>query len=379
MKLIINLSANADTKADTPERAGMPSAQKVWSVAIALVVLGALAPVPAIADPTLAEVLARLDAVERDDAARLRSLEKENALLRERVRRLETHRSDTARSTAAAAPIYASAAVSPAPGPSLYNTAPVVAVPHSNWTGFYAGASFGHGDQSSGRSTGLAASGVGLPATLQIILSSAAAASVPSAVPTNPSGFIAGGQVGYNYQIQRLVLGAEADISRTQIKGNGTASGAFGENSVGAFATTTVSVEQHLNWLATARARLGYAPNDNLLLYATGGLAYGLVGSSAAASQLECVPQVSQCAVAMGTGSLNTAQSGWALGGGVEYALGDHWFARAEYLHFELGGLAYSLSPIIQPLALAHATTNIGTTAHFNGDIVRAGLNYKLD
>ena len=68
------------------------------------------------------------------------------------------------------------------------------------------------------------------------------------------------------------------------------------------------------SWLATVRGRAGYA-FDRFLIYGTGGAAFGNIQAN------------------FSTHPITTSTStGWTAGGGVEYALGLNWSAKAEYL-----------------------------------------------
>jgi opacity protein-like surface antigen len=89
---------------------------------------------------------------------------------------------------------------------------------------------------------------------------------IPSNVRPNPSGVIGGGQVGYNWQRDRFVAGIEADIQGSNV--NGTFNTFV--------APITSLTTQRLDWFGTVRGRVGLAAN-NVLFYATGGLAYGQV------------------------------------------------------------------------------------------------------
>ena len=137
--------------------------------------------------------------------------------------------------------------------------------PLFSWTGIYAGINAGyHWGGSSYSFIGTDTDGAGLGSAL-----GAGAILAPAAHGSN--GFIGGGQIGYNYQIQSFVLGLEVDID-----------GATGRNSVtdlhGAdlgFVPIASNSAQQLDWLGTVRGRLGWTPIDHLLIYGTGGLAFG--------------------------------------------------------------------------------------------------------
>src|SRR5262245_32833622 len=99
------------------------------------------------------------------------------------------------------------------------------------------------------------------------------------------------------------------------------------------------------NWVATLRGRVGVAL-DRLLIYGTGGVAWGGIESSNAVT---CVG----CPIApWATGTSSRTHTGWAAGAGAEYMLGSAWSIRAEYLFVDLGedkhqfvGTAHSGAP----------------------------------
>ncbi len=154
-------------------------------------------------------------------------------------------------------------------------------------------------------------------------------------------GWFGGGLIGYNWQSGRLVYGVEADIQGASIKGAATAT------SLGGPATA----ENNLDWFGTARGRIGYAAGA-ALLYGTGGFAYGGVRDT----------------LTSGGASIahDATATGYAVGGGVEYAFSPSWSGKAEYQYLNLGK---------DDLALAN-----GATAAFDHDYntVRLGLNYHV-
>lgn len=145
------------------------------------------------------------------------------------------------------------------------------------------------------------------------------------------SGGVFGGQLGYNWQAGQAVFGIETDIQWSGIEGTGT---------VGLIPLTAGS-----DWFGTVRGRIGYAW-DRVMLYGTGGLAYGNIHANSPFA------------------STDTTNAGWALGGGVEFALAGPWTAKVEYLHVDLGDTTLP----------GFGATNVD----FNADIVRAGLNYRF-
>jgi outer membrane immunogenic protein len=140
-----------------------------------------------------------------------------------------------------------------------------------------------------------------------------------------PSGLMGGIQGGYNWQIGQFVVGAETDLQISD-------------------ADDTFAAWKFSNpWFGTLRARGGYAMN-NVLLYATFGLAYG--GGT------------------VETGGLKESNThvGWAGGGGMEVGLTPNWSAKAEYLFVDLSDQRYVL---------------FGNTG-FESNILRFGMNYRF-
>src|SRR5712664_2825499 len=138
---------------------------------------------------------------------------------------------------------------------------------------------------------------------------------------------LGGAHIGYNYQFGMIVFGAETDISLTGLS------------------QTSDGVETKLPWLGTTRLRAGFAINEYLLLYATGGAAYGHV-KVGNADFIATTPTV-----------------GWTAGGGVEYKLAHNIGLGVEYLHVDLDGPSLTVG-----------TQTIGSRVDV--DIVRAKLNY---
>jgi outer membrane immunogenic protein len=79
--------------------------------------------------------------------------------------------------------------------------------------------------------------------------------------------------------------------------------------------------------------------------------------------------------------------TGWTAGGGVEYALGWGWSAKAEYLFVDLGNGSCTTNCAITTVntnSATTATTPFGppiipnVTIKYDESIIRAGLNYKF-
>src|SRR5262249_48864000 len=100
----------------------------------------------------------------------------------------------------------------------------------------------------------------------------------PQTLNPRPSGSLAGGQTGFNWQASKhFVLGAEGDIAWSDIDGTLTVSPIRQNNGTPVPGTGFGRARQNITWLGTVRAHLGFAPIPRLLVYGTGGLAYGHV------------------------------------------------------------------------------------------------------
>lgn len=185
-----------------------------------------------------------------------------------------------------------------------YKSAPprAVAAPVYSWTGFYLGVNAGIGGDK-----------VDYPFN---ILAGAATGSLG----LQSFGGFAGAQIGYNYQFAPgWVAGVEADIQWANMRSNLNANVNVGAAALALDAGTEVK------WFGTARGRVGYTLLPQMLLYATGGYAYG---------QETTHLTVNPALLAF---SRNANLSGYVVGGGVEYAFAPNWSAKTEYLFYDFG------------------------------------------
>jgi outer membrane immunogenic protein len=254
----------------------------------------------------------------------------------------------------------------PPPAPVFYS-----------WTGFYVGGNFGGGWEHSDWTGSTIVTPLGLTGT-QIF-----------AFSQNASGVLGGGQVGLNYQLpSNFVVSIEADIDGSGIRGStGFCSTNVSPVLPAGLFGNCVSTSSRLNAFGTARGRLGYAFN-NLLLYGTGGFAWG---ESSTSSFLTCNGEPGPSPKCSGPGggvpftggatSGSATFAGWAAGAGAEWRFRPNWSLRLEYVHLQFNGIRQSfstsgtfLAPIVGPFG---ATSNTRTNAGV--DIVRVGLNYMVN
>ena len=231
---------------------------------------------------------------------------------------------------------------------------PARAMP-ATWSGCYIGANIGGGWGQHTGGRGIINSG---NATLN------AGVGVPAELDIGPGGVIGGGQAGCNYQTGRFVFGVETDIQGSGIRGN--ASIFFPSPNGGITDATTATGHEQLDWFGTVRARAGFAAMDSLLLYATGGLAYGGVSSSAS---LVLTP----AADGNYAGSASETKTGWTAGAGAEYAFARNWSVKVEYLYLDLGTTNVRMVDPNRP------NTFIDYGFRHRENIVRAGLNFRFN
>jgi outer membrane immunogenic protein len=164
-------------------------------------------------------------------------------------------------------------------------------------------------------------------------------------------GFLGGVQAGWNYQIGRFVLGAEADYSYADIKGDVTTT----------IAATDVSRSSTTTWIATATARLGYTW-DRVMVYSKLGTAF---------AQFDYDNNISVGGASVFSATASETRVGWTVGTGIEWAFAGGWSAKAEYNYMDFGRRTIDFTSVID-----------GTLANLDIDqrisVVKAGLNYRF-
>ena len=246
---------------------------------------------------------------------------------------------------------FLAAAIAAAAFCSLPATAAPPAASMFNWTGFYVGAhaGYGWGDMSTSGFT-TAPNPVGI-------------FPLPPKVSPNGKGFLGGLQAGYNYQIDRFIVGLESDYSFSGINGTGVGTLPF----AGGYHLTTI--KQEIPWFATVRGRLGISPTDRFLVFASAGLAYGKTQVSNGTMPISAGRDCNNTSCAFGSAS--GTSTGWAAGGGFEYALWQNVTIKSEYLFIDLGSRSMTY-----PITLSGGST-VTTKSDFQAHIARVGLNFK--
>jgi outer membrane immunogenic protein len=209
-----------------------------------------------------------------------------------------------------------------------------------------------------------------------------AVASVPFLLPEDGNGIldpgskgvIGGAQIGYNWQMGSLVTGLEADFQGSGIKGSASQS-TLRPSPGGGIDGSSRSTDARLSWFGTVRGRLGMTITPDLLLYGTGGLAYGRVSNSANTHLFDNDPNPS-IPVDFPAG-VSKVKAGWTAGAGAEWMFASNWSARIEYLHVDLGSVS-AIGNVTAPSATIFAGGLVKYTWQTRENIVRAGVNYHF-
>lgn len=256
----------------------------------------------------------------------------------------------------------------------------------ATWTGFYVGGQIG--GAWANRDVNYAAND---PAAA-VVLSGGFGFTGSQAISPNSfnmSGVVGGVDAGYNWQIQRSwLLGIEADFNGSGLKGSGSST-SFLQQLPGATFTQTVAEQQKVEWYGTLRGRIGWLPRPEVLLFATGGLAYGKVTSSGdystngpfAAPFGLAVGSVSlQCTTnsTCFAGSSSSIRAGWTLGGGGEWMFSRNWTAKLEYQYVNLGGDGVRLTANAVVLATDTPASFNANSTRVDFHVVRAGVNFHF-
>ena len=209
---------------------------------------------------------------------------------------------------------------------------PMLAPPVYNWTGFYIGGNLG---------------GAWETGTLTDNF-------FGTSFSNTRSGFIGGGQIGYNWQVApQWVLGVEWMFDGTDIRSN-TGTVAVVDPVLGA---ATLSASEKVDWITTVAARFGYAANNWLFYGKAGG---GWVHDSATVTEITAVGNAFSV-------SASDTRSGWLVGAGIEYGITPNWTMKVEYDHLGL-----------ENVTRGGLFVNDSVTLSRRFDMVTVGLNYKF-
>ena len=214
------------------------------------------------------------------------------------------------------------------------------------WTGLYAGLNAGGAWNSNATANLLSAPVFVAPGVGEEPWAASSSMASARTLATQGAGFIGGGQIGYNWQLnESFVAGIETDIQGIAGGANsGTNTSLLPTPTAGLNFLTVSSASKSLDYLGTVRGRVGYLLTPTLLAYASGGFAYG--GVTAKTSFFQTVPNdqpPSYEFLGANNSSFSDTRVGWTVGGGVEWLVCPNWSVKLEYLYDDLGNANYSV------------------------------------
>jgi outer membrane immunogenic protein len=193
-------------------------------------------------------------------------------------------------------------------------------------------------------------------------------------------GALIGGHAGYNWQLgQRSVVGFEIDYSVASFKRSQVANAHSDKNELDPEIFETRTLKSRLDGLASARARVGFLISPGLLLYGTGGPAWGhtkFVDTFQARFVNSDDPEKGD-EVDVLVSRAGSNHFGWAAGAGAEWKLWDSGLMlRVEYLHYDFGSTSLGYDVTLngnRKLDSFNMHLDKLTT-----DVARAGISYKF-
>ena len=231
-------------------------------------------------------------------------------------------------------------------------------LPVWTWTGFYIGVHVG----------------AGWGETEETVTAFSAPAALISGVASFPfnqnsrSGFLGGGQLGYNWQSGLFVFGVQGDIAGMDVTGTDPC-------------LIFLSCRDNSNWLASVTGRIGAVVLDRGLVYAKGGAAWmNTTHTISLPSVLVNTPGGAVSLLGPNSGaqlaSHDSTPWGWTLGFGTEWMTTRNWtaFVESDYYRFDRQNVNFPLNPIV-----------LGTPVSVSADIkntlsiAKVGVNYKFD
>jgi len=235
-----------------------------------------------------------------------------------------------------------------------------------DWSGPYVGV---HGAQSSAQSdlsTATEFVGIGYDESAGTYFQASSVGPIAASGlgALSPKAGSVGLMVGRNWQTGARVTGFEVDLGSMTLRSARSAGDVYP-----CCAPSTYQLDQSMkmDWLVTARGRVGYAFNRSLV-YATAGLALARVHVDAQFS--DNVP------AARASTSLSRNQLGWALGLGYEHGFQGGWSAKAELLHLNLGRVSSTSNNLVNT-AGAFPASPFTTRARLRANQMRVGLNKR--
>jgi outer membrane immunogenic protein len=264
---------------------------------------------------------------------------------------------------------------------ALIGTPAYAVAPTFTWTGFYIGVNAGYATGDNGRVWGTPL--FGDPSLIAGPLYNEGSARAVSGRYPESGGPLGGAQAGFNYQFApRWVVGVEADIDGVMRRPDRVTTSNRDVPGFEAFPiTTSISTRHNLRDLGTARARVGFLVTEQVLLFGTGGFAFGESDTRVTVTQFVPSPPLPN---RYGTTLRSSSdRTGYAAGGGFEFVLGPDWTAKVEALYYDVGSknafAQYSNFSTATVPPSVFTTTGINSTVEDRGVVARFGVNYQIN
>jgi outer membrane immunogenic protein len=271
---------------------------------------------------------------------------------------------------------------------------PSAPAPVPTWTGFYGGIQFGGGW--SDKAVNYSPNDPAAATLLNGTAGTPGEQPVANGYRVPQSGAVGGFEAGYNWQVgSNWLLGFEADFSGSSMSGRASGTSVLISTTAPAITQSTTAA-QSTDWYGTVRGRVGWLARPNLLLFGTGGFAYGreagsanyvinglpaltVAGLTTNGFSFLCTTSGAPCFA----GSSSATRTGWTAGGGAELLLDQHWSAKIEYLIVDLGTETVPVTAVAlctPAFGCATGTTlsSFNAVFHDRFNVVRLGLNYRF-
>ncbi|MFG1302069.1 outer membrane protein [Xanthobacter sp. V3C-3] len=229
-------------------------------------------------------------------------------------------------------------------------TKPITKAPAAaafSWTGFYVGVEGGYGWAQNNFSNSFDPIN---PGTLSL-----------QDAEYDLDGGLIGGQIGYNYQINNIVLGIEADAAWANITGSGSYFNGVAPSCI----QSNDPCSSKIDALGTITGRLGVA-FDRVLLYAKGGAAWATTSQTAGSTNI-ALPFLNYSA------TTDLTRWGWTAGAGVEWAFLNNWSAKVEYNYMDFGSEQVTFNFVPNTFINPYSATLAQSV-----QVLKAGINYRF-
>jgi outer membrane immunogenic protein len=262
---------------------------------------------------------------------------------------------------ASALALFAAAAIAPANAADMYGGGykDDGYVPVNSWSGFYAGINGGYGWNADVRGG----------SHVSAVANDGAKTGASPVDSFDQNGGFGGVQIGRNWQVNRMVLGVEADIQWAGIKGSRSAQAGADLVRCVFDVTSDARATSELDCFGTVRGRVGYT-FDRALVYATAGLAYGGVKDTLSLKEGGGDGSTGAASV-----SRSSTEVGVALGAGLEYAVTPAWSLKGEYQYLDLRAFNLGVAEPADGQGNSASASSFGDHTYHT---VRVGLNYHF-